>query len=162
MVSKSTVPRCVPWMGHLCVLPASKLTGCRSTAGDDLCLLPVVNKPGALIAHTQKNVSAFQQPRKDSSFGNPAELWLVLRARCLKSRQMWLEAKANVGLLETSWLSLSSPLWRGTVASWWNKLSEFPLALWVFFSWEISCQLCNSFHWLSREVQPSQRQWSKK
>lgn len=118
-LSNFTVPQYVPWMGHLFVLPASNLRVYRS-AGDELCFLPVVNKTGALISHTEKNESTLLQPRRDSSFENPLELWLILRARCLKSRQIvvWGQGKRGpVGdLMPVSIIS--------TVISWWNKLAQ--------------------------------------
>lgn len=95
-LSNFTVPWCVPWMGHLCVLPAPNLTVYRRIAGDDLCFLPVGNKPGALISHTEKNGSTFRQPRRDSSFENLLDKsWYLgqeaLKAgkRSLKPRQPW-------------------------------------------------------------------------
>lgn len=65
---------------------------------------------------------------------------MTFRSRCFKIKQTELKAEADVGLGGLMPLSITLPRGSGI------PLIRFQLALSILFNWEVSCQLCNSFH----------------
>lgn len=78
---------------------------------------------------------------------------LVFRARCFENMQTKVQGQGNCGALRG--LTPRSVVWTVKRLLGEITLSRFCLALGKFFSWGVSCQLCNSFHWLSRGDQHS-------